>query len=344
MAEQQDLGNEMPAAEPDEEPRVEIEKAKSEGKAAQKRAKADEKARLKAEKALAEAQEALTAAQAKVEQERESRIKTEKALTEARETLSAARLELEREREARIEAEKGRAEVGRAFEEASMTKTDLGENMETPWKTLGEERAEQRVSFIVRLTVDARGEPQRTQVEHAQSGKKDTFASLDGERLAAFMRACISTLAIAEPAISQAPPSVQVGIPTLEPPKQISSLTVSDVRVFRLGTAGAMALSLSPEEDFEVQAGFQLQGPEARSLAAQQSAYEMKVYANKVTNSESKLLTTYRGSLVKDVLEYTAQMQVPGLSSGLYRLFTLVILQSPVKMSGHHEGPIFRVS
>jgi hypothetical protein len=315
MAEQQDPGNEMLAAELAEESQVEIEKAKTEGKAVQRRVKADEKARLKAQKALAEAQEA----------------------------LSAARLELERERGARIEAEKRWAGVERAFE-ASMTKADLVENKETPWKTLGEEGAERRVSFIVRLTVDARGELQRTQVEHAQSGKKETFASLDGERLAAFMRACISNLAIAEPAISQAPLSAQVGFPTPESPKHISSLTISDVRVFRIGVADAMALNFGPEEDFLIQARFQLRGPEVPTLTTLESAYRVKVYANQVTSSESKLLITHSGSLVKDVMEYTTQIQVPGLFPGLYRLFTLVALDPPVKMAGHHEGPIVRVS
>src|SRR5688572_29397143 len=252
MAEQHDPENEMPVAEPDEETKVEIEKTRTEGKVAQRRAKVDEKARLKAQKALAEAQEALTSAQAKVEQERESRIKTEKALTEVQEALSAVRLELEREHEARIEAEKRRAEVERAFE-ASITKTDLGENTETPAKLLSEEEAERRVSFIVRLTVDTRGEPQRTQVVHARSGKKETFANLDGERLAAFMRSCISAVAIAERAIPLASSLVEPGIPTSEPPKQVSSLIVSDVRVFRLGVVSAMALPLSPEEDFEIQ-------------------------------------------------------------------------------------------
>ena len=55
-----------------------------------------------------------------------------------------------------------------------------------------EEGAERRVTFIVRLTVDERGQPRRTEIEHARSGKKETFAGLDVQRLTAFMEACIS--------------------------------------------------------------------------------------------------------------------------------------------------------
>jgi len=68
------------------------------------------------------------------------------------------------------------------------------ENMEPPPTALREEGAERRVTFIVRLTVDERGQPRRTEVEHAQSGKKETFPGLDVQRLAAFMKACISLL------------------------------------------------------------------------------------------------------------------------------------------------------
>jgi len=66
------------------------------------------------------------------------------------------------------------------------------ENVDLPPMASEEEGAERRVTFIVRLTVDERGQPRRTEVEHAQSGKKETFPGLDVQRLAALMKACIS--------------------------------------------------------------------------------------------------------------------------------------------------------
>jgi hypothetical protein len=65
-------------------------------------------------------------------------------------------------------------------------------NTEPPPTALGEGAAERRVTFILRLTVDERGQPRRTEIEHAKSGKKETFPGLDVQRLAAFMKACIS--------------------------------------------------------------------------------------------------------------------------------------------------------
>jgi len=55
-----------------------------------------------------------------------------------------------------------------------------------------EEGIEQRISFIVRLTVDERGQPRRTEIEHAKSGEKEAFPGLDVQRLVAFMKACLS--------------------------------------------------------------------------------------------------------------------------------------------------------
>jgi len=344
MAEQQNPENEMLAAEPDEKTEDELEKARTQGKATGRRAKADEKARHKAQEVLAKVQESLSGAQAKAEQERQARITAENALTEAHEALRATHSKLEQERQARVKAEKGRVDAERALEEASMTTTSLAENVETPLRRLGEEGAERRVSFIVRLTVDERGDPRRTEIEHTQTRKKESIPALDGERLAAFITSCISAATIAEPAISQASPSVEVGIPTSEPPRQTSSLTVSDVRVFRTGVPGTMVLTLSQEEAFVVQSRFRFQSAEAVSHSAQESAYEMLVYVNKVGSSESKLLTAYSGNLVRDVLEHTVQTEAPGLSPGIYRLVTLVTLRTPIKAAGYHEGPIVQVS
>lgn len=343
MVDQNNPENETLGAEPNRETGDEIEEIKAEIKTVQGRVKAEEKAKLKAEKALAEAQKALKTSQAKVKQEAESRIKTKKALTETQETLSAVQLELEQEREARIEAEKGWAEVEKTLEEASITSTEVRENLEKPSKINNEEGAEQRVSFIVRITVDARGEPQRIQVEHAQSGKREAFPILDGKQLTDFMRACIITTITPESVITPPSPSVKSGVPNSKLPKETSCLIVSDVQVLHPGDTGTLAWSLNAEEDFVVQASFQLQGPDVHSLAAEEFAYEVKVYANKIASKESKLLATYHRNLVKDDLEYTVQTEVPGLSSGPYCLVTVVTLDPPKQLAGYHEGPIIKV-
>jgi hypothetical protein len=134
----------------------------------------DEETRVALEKAMAEVEAAL----ARAKDEERARLKAEAALTEVRQALAAAQVEVEQERQALVQA--GRA-VG--------TET---ESTESPPTNPGEGGAERRVTFIVRLTVDARNQPRRTEIEHAQSGHKETFPGLDAQRLIAFMKACLS--------------------------------------------------------------------------------------------------------------------------------------------------------
>jgi len=160
-------------------------------------------------------------------------------------------------------------------------------------------------------------------------------------------------------AIPQELPPTIVGAPTQEPSRPAYRLTVSDVRVFRMGAPGVMTLTLSPDEPFLVQARFKLQGPEAPSLTAQKSSYEMKVYAKEVTSGTSRLLDTHSANLVKNLLEYTPIIQALGLPIGLYCLTTLVTLHTKetlrrgfsyvgtrdvAKMAGYNEGPIVQVA
>jgi hypothetical protein len=76
----------------------------------------------------------------------------------------------------------------------NMSDARLAANLRKKTKSavLGEEGTERRVTFIVRLTVDERGQPRRTEIEHARSGERETFPSLDVQRLTAFMERCIS--------------------------------------------------------------------------------------------------------------------------------------------------------
>jgi hypothetical protein len=102
------------------------------------------------------------------------------------------KLEFKHERQAWANAEQARAKAERILEQARKAMDTKEGHGNLPPSTPEEEGIEQRISFIVRLTVDERGQPRRTEVEHAKSGKKEAFPGLDVQRLAAFMEACIS--------------------------------------------------------------------------------------------------------------------------------------------------------
>ena len=198
------------------------------------------------------------------------------------------------------------------------------EEMAVPAPTV-EEGEEQRISFVVRLTVDERGEPRRTEIEHAQSGKKETFPALNVGRLSAFMKSCIR------------PPAVE------ERPMPSGPLAISEVQVFRPHFPDKAVAHVDPDEPFVMQADFQLQSSDAESLAMQHLAFEMKIYAHEVTSGRSTLIGQYRQELMKDVLQYSPQVEASGLSSGIYRLVTLITVPAPINIGGYHEGPILRV-
>jgi hypothetical protein len=267
-------------------------------------AKPEERTRAKSKETLAAIQKALRAAQAKVKRERQARIRAEKALTEAWDDLAAARLEVKREPQAGI----------------------------------------RRASFIVRLTIGEHDQFGRTEIEHVGSSGKQSFPSLDGERLVAFMKACISPISISEPTIPPIP-STEKGIaPIPEPHRPKSNVIVSEVRVLHLGDSDFTTLILTREEPFGLKASFQLQGPDAHFLLTQGSSFEIKLYANEITSGESKLLTTYSSRTIQDVLEYTTSIKVPGLRPGLYRLFTIVILSASFKMAGFYGKTVINVT
>lgn len=299
---------------------------------------------VKAEQALTEAKEALAAAQVAVEQERQARAETALTLAETQETLAAAQAEMEQERQARIKAEQARVEAESALEEANKAMEVAMKNRELLLLEPGEEDAGQRISFIVRLMVDERGQPQRTEVKHAQSGKKETFLALDVQRLAAFMKTCLSRPASLEPAAPLMLPPRRVETPRKESAKPVADLTISEVRVYHIGAPSGTALVFNPNEAFVIQPCFQLQGAMATSLTTQESSYEVNVYAYDMTCGASKLLTSHKANLVKEVLGYAVPLQAPGLSPGLFRLMTVVTLQAPDKTMSYHEGPVIQVT
>jgi len=299
----------------DKETRVAIEKTKAGARATLSRGKAKKKTEQKAEKSLSKSQGALAATQTEVEPDRQARAKV---------------------KQTRAKAEKASAKTKKVARGRAKKEKQLPISLE-------KEGAEQRVSFIVRLTVDEQGQPRRTEIEHAQSGKKEVFPALDVQRLASFIQACIGSIS-PKPAIPAAPPPARARAPMSEIITSAASLIVSDVQVFPLGTPGMMALTLNSDEGFTIQTRFRLHGPDAPSLAAQAFSFKVKVYIKEITVGMSSLLATYTANLVKDVVAYTAQTQPISLPGGLYRLTTLVTLEAPVKLAGFLEGPVVQVA
>lgn len=321
--------------------KITVDKSKPGGKTAGGRAKAENKARSKTGKDLTEAQEIFAVAQVKVKQERRARIRVEKAPANAQEALALPKEQVEQRSHARVTAKNTRAEAESVLRATNLD--SVNESIRTRLAAPGKSQPQSRDFFVVRLEFDRPSQSGWMEIEHGPSRTKRKFRDLDGEGLVAFIKECISPATIPEHALLEMPPAAQDAAPMPEPRRETFSLIVSDVRIARLATPNVASLILNSNEAFWVQIRFQLQGPDASSVVAQRPPYEMKVYAYSVISSAPQLLTTYNAVLAREVLDYVTQIQVPRLSPGLYRLFTLATLRAPVKMAGSYDGPIIHV-
>jgi hypothetical protein len=200
-----------------------------------------------------------------------------------------------------------------------------------------------RVSFIVRLTVDEYNQPGRTEIEHVPSGRKQNFPSLEAARLVTFMKACIGPERISEDVIPITKTQEELITSTSAPAEPRASLIISDVQVFCRGIPDFTTLMLTPEEPFILQAHFQLQVPNAQELTLPESSFETKIYASEISNGNSQLLKIYSAKLIQGMSKYTVPMELGGLPTGLYRLFTVVTLHRPIKLVGFYGKTFIHV-
>jgi hypothetical protein len=199
-----------------------------------------------------------------------------------------------------------------------------------------------RVSFVVRLEVDEHGQLGPIKIFEAQQDnpKEKRLNNLDGEGLVAFIKECINPATGAEHLSVGTPLAQNVITSPPEPFNFTSGIMISDVRVFRAGVSDATASILNCEEVFVVEARFRLRGSAVPSPGAEGM---MKVYVSEVTSGKSQLLTTCKAILTYDELEYAVLAEAPGLPPGIYRLFTHITLNTPIRVVGYHDGPVIRV-
>jgi hypothetical protein len=288
------------------------------------------------ETALADARREASAAQANAEHERQTRREAERVLSELRQELAEATTILDQERQARLKAEKERAEAQAALEEAGRSVPVQVVNEEAVSQEYSSEGIEHRLTFIVRLMLDERGEPRRTEIEDMKKIRKESFHALNGDQLAAFMRSFLQPVAVAT---TERPRE----IPVPEAAGEIYTMKIIEPQILDRESGDAIPLSVRAGEAFTTQAKFHIQPTEDSPGEIHGSDYEISVYANEIGGNHSQLVASSYGRLQENTLDYTARMEAPGLSPGVYRLVTLVTLHTPTSTTGHYEGPIFLV-
>ena len=309
-----------------------LEKARADARVARAQSKAEEKSRLRAEAELTKIREAFVTVQAELEQERRARLEVEEMLANTREDLASNRAQIDRERLEQIDIESAGVKVDEDLIEAKesvIQKPELQHPPSTVTETAG---ATQRHSFVIRLTADERGSPQRTEIEHVQSSKKEAFPALDTQRIAEFIKTCTTP---EEPLPFESRPEVH-GLS--------ASLIITCVELLRKGSTEGINLIFHPNEDLKVGVQFHLEGSDAGLLSQKELAYEIQILAQEVTQGNTIQLGVHRAPLVKHTLEYTECIQVGKMPPGIYRLVTYVVLLPPIGTGSYREGPIFQVN
>lgn len=197
--------------------------------------------------------------------------------------------------------------------------------------------AEKPISFVVRVTADDQGQVRRTEIQDARSGKKSIFPKLDGQRLIDFIMKSIKRAMASSPELK--PVSPRDPKPSIKPK---ASLSIADAEIKSMGSTTKPGV-FDSKDAMRIENRFRIEGGEAASLTQQGGVFDIKIYANSMRSGKASLLTSKRGKLVKDVLEYREEMEVSDLSPGHYRLDTLVILQEPARVAEYHEGPRFHI-
>ena len=314
---------------------VEIAKAKADLKVALNQAKSEQLARQKAEKALTEGLEDLSIARSDLEQERQARVEAIRELDALKESLGASLVAAEQERQARFKTDQENTEARIALEVLKPI-----EKMSSGMQEITE--GEQRISFVLRLTVDEKGHTKRTEIEHAQSGKKDVFPSLNIDRLVGFINACIVTIEVEEDVTSRVTKESGKESPTYKMPA--TGITIGGLQTESINNDNKNAVVFEPDKAFWLRTSFKLHGVEQVPTITKNVTYEITVYACGIDQKLNTQVARYSSNLVEGVLDYTVRMEVPGLSAGIYRLSTLVKILEPINAVSFYEGTIFEVA
>ncbi len=208
-----------------------------------------------------------------------------------------------------------------------------------------ENGSERRFSFIVRLTVDEQGRALRGEIEHGQSGARNPFSRLDGQKLANFIESTIQSLMVEEgkPSVEAAPekPETPKAAPT--PPAPDAVLSILNVRLTNSVGDEAPGGVLASGADYWIQVNFKLAGAEAANLAAQGTPCEIRIYARPMATESANVPIVHRLMLEEGRFDYSPKIRMPDLEPGVYGFVTLAALQTPAPIGGFLEGPIFEV-
>jgi hypothetical protein len=318
--------------------RTDIAETRNDSKVLQAQVRAEKKARQHAEKKLTDAQEALSVAKAKLEKERLEREQAQQELIETQALLEKIRIEADELRQVKDNAEPEKTEADNALE--YVANTSFNEDEASTSSELYD--SEQRISFVIRLAVDKRGQTRRTQIEHALSGNKDVFPSFNVQRMVDFIESTVATIVSGEGAEAliqtETLPEEKTEKKNLE-----LSLAITDLQTICINDKGELALIFIANTPISVRTYIQISGTESLAGFNCSIPYKINIYAIGVDTRSSSLVATGTADLVPGISVYSSQMQISGLPAGIFRLGIISIIPSPVNIAKITQETLLQV-
>jgi hypothetical protein len=203
--------------------------------------------------------------------------------------------------------------------------TEAAKESRESWREL----ADFFVSFG--LTIGPEGEERyQTKVHHSQADKAEQWDGIVADQLIDWM---FSQTNLPQPAKVE----TQVEKEEAAAPYDVR-IEILEVQLSEVPTPfGAR------EKNLKGRVHFQLSGPEAEPLTAQQLPLRVELHTVNLENQSSALVASDSSQLQPSRFEYTSKQEfrLPGL--GRYELHSIVLLLPPGDMMACHQGPIFKV-
>lgn len=102
-------------------------------------------------------------------------------------------------------------------------------------------------------------------------------------------------------------------------------------------------LAITTPGGLTIQTFIHLSGTDALMLTRNQAPFQLAWYAHKIGGGGSVLLKTYQAQLAENKLEYTINVDAD-LTTGLYRLMTVITFPTPWNLIAHCQGPVVQAS
>jgi hypothetical protein len=182
------------------------------------------------------------------------------------------------------------------------------------------------------LSIGPEGEERlKTKVHHSQADEPKEWDGIVTDEL-------IQWIINQIPQDESLPPESEVTTPLAPAAPYDARIRIRTIRLSEVPKPLGMR-----EKKLKAEVGFQLSGPDAKILEAQQISFRVELHVVDMETKVSKLVASKADQLRPGMFEHVSEQAFPLPKLGRYELHTIVLLLPPGEMMANHQGPIINV-